>query len=146
MLDAADEFMHSWTYWTYKSFEDITTQNKATETFFNEDGSLQSAKVRALSRTYAPSVATAEPASVRVRFDSESSNFQLSYNASPGGGETTIYANEALRYPSGVNVTLQAGPGVALSWAKPSPNTIVVMHKDTGASDQRSVDVMVKKM
>ena len=30
----ADSLLQSWAYWTYKSFDDITTQNAGTETFF----------------------------------------------------------------------------------------------------------------
>jgi hypothetical protein len=32
--------MQSWTYWTYKSFDDITTQNALTESFFNASGTV----------------------------------------------------------------------------------------------------------
>jgi hypothetical protein len=42
---------------TFKSFHDITTQNPATETLYNADGSLQTIKVTALARTFAPAIA-----------------------------------------------------------------------------------------
>jgi endoglycosylceramidase len=59
----ADSFFQSWTYWTFKGFDDITTQNAATESFFNTDGSLQTAKVTALARTYAQTI-SGQPASM----------------------------------------------------------------------------------
>ena len=52
MLDQADDALQSWTYWTYKSFDDITTQNAQTESFFNGDGRLQMQKMHTLSRPY----------------------------------------------------------------------------------------------
>ena len=52
MLDHADSALQSWTYWTYKSFDDITTQNAQTESFFDEQGGLQLTKLRTLSRPY----------------------------------------------------------------------------------------------
>jgi len=39
--EGADESLQGWAYWTYKSFDDVTTQNQHTETFYNDDGSLQ---------------------------------------------------------------------------------------------------------
>lgn len=48
----ADELLQSWAYWTYKGYDDITTQNGDTETYFHEDGRLQSHKVRSLSKPY----------------------------------------------------------------------------------------------
>jgi len=57
VLDLADTRLLSTAYWSFKEYDDITTQNPATETLYNDDGTLQMLKLRALSRTYAPFVA-----------------------------------------------------------------------------------------
>ena len=45
--------MAGWAYWEYKPFHDITTSaGNRSEGFYNRDGSLQTKKVKALSRTY----------------------------------------------------------------------------------------------
>ena len=46
VTSAADEFLQSWFYWTYRSYGDITTQNPATETFFYPNGTLQRRRSR----------------------------------------------------------------------------------------------------
>ena len=55
--EGADAQLQGWIYWTFKHFGDVTTQNAATETFYDAAGNLQSNKVRALARAYAPIVA-----------------------------------------------------------------------------------------
>lgn len=73
---SADTPLQSWIYWTYKSFDDITTQNNGAESFFNTDGSLQTAKILALSRPYARSIG-GHP--TKMQFDPNSALFALSY-------------------------------------------------------------------
>jgi len=56
VLSEADVQLQSWAYWTYKSFDDITTANGHSETFFNFDPTspagrtVQTEKVRKLTR------------------------------------------------------------------------------------------------
>ena len=73
----------------YKSFDDITTQNPATETFFYDDGTLQTAKVKALARTYAPAIA-GDPTA--MNFDADSGSFELTFASRAAvTGDTTIF-------------------------------------------------------
>jgi len=45
-----------WAYWQFKEFKDLTTSAAdKSEGFYNKDGTLQTAKVKALSRTYVKS-------------------------------------------------------------------------------------------
>jgi len=83
--EGADRLLQSWAYWTYKSFDDVTTQNAATETLFQDPGvaaspggqnPLQLGKAKALARTFARAVAGTP---TRMSFDAESANFQLDY-------------------------------------------------------------------
>jgi len=42
-----------WAYWEFKNFEDLTTSaGTGSEGFYNQDGSLQDWKVKAMARTY----------------------------------------------------------------------------------------------
>jgi len=74
----ADSLLQGWAYWTYKSFDDVTTQNQHTETFFNEDGSLQLGKIKALARTYARAIAGKPTA---MSFDPSTAKFKLDFTA-----------------------------------------------------------------
>ena len=60
----------------YKSFDDVTTQNAATETLFGEDGSVQQGKAKALARTFARAVA-GRPSS--MSFDALTGHFALTF-------------------------------------------------------------------
>lgn len=85
MADKADELLQSWSYWTYKSFDDITTQNAATETFFTGAGGLQLAKLRTLSRPY-PQTVAGTPSS--LVYNKAEKMVQFAYTPSTGEGMT----------------------------------------------------------
>lgn len=116
MLDthmlSADKQLQSWTYWTYKGFDDITTQNVATETFFFPDGSLQMAKIRVLARPYAPVIAGLPTG---VEYNNYTAVLSVIYHSHTGAGTTTrVYTSADLHYPDGYNVYLS--PEEHLSW------------------------------
>ena len=53
VTEVSDRYLASWAYWEFKKFEDLTTSaGTGSEGFYNNDGSLQSWKVKALARTY----------------------------------------------------------------------------------------------
>ena len=120
---AADEALQGWAYWTYKSFDDVTTQNAHTETLFNADGSLQEAKARALARTYARAVAGRPLA---MSFDPHSAVFALRFIPAPAaaacgaaGGAAAAYATEVFvhldyYYPEGHEVAITGADGADL--------------------------------
>ena len=50
---AADKYLTSWAYWMYKSYNDhTTTAAEGQEGIFNDDGTIQNMKEKALTRTY----------------------------------------------------------------------------------------------
>lgn len=52
--DVADEHMLGWAYWQFKTYADLTTSaGTGSEGFWNQDGTLQDYKVKALARSYA---------------------------------------------------------------------------------------------
>ena len=73
----------------YKSFDDVTTQNAATETLFGEDGSVQLGKAKALARTFARAVA-GRPSS--MSFDALTGHFALTFQV-----EASVSGNTEVR-------------------------------------------------
>ena len=52
MCDVADEHLVGWAYWQFKYYEDLTTSaGTGSEGFYNQDGSLQEWKAKALARS-----------------------------------------------------------------------------------------------
>jgi endoglycosylceramidase len=105
----ADDALQSWSYWTYKSFDDVTTQNSHTETFFNEDGSYQVPKIKALSRTYAQAIAGKPSA---MSFDSSNGLFELTFQVSSASSSscgdiiTEIFMHMTFYYPNGWQISV----------------------------------------
>jgi endoglycosylceramidase len=53
VCDVADEHLVGWAYWQFKYYEDLTTSaGTGSEGFYNQDGSLQEWKAKALARSY----------------------------------------------------------------------------------------------
>jgi endoglycosylceramidase len=53
VTEIADEYLVGWAYWQFKTYGDLTTSaGTGSEGFYDPDGSLQTWKVKALSRTY----------------------------------------------------------------------------------------------
>lgn len=132
VLDLADTRLLSTAYWSFKEYHDITTQNPATETLYNDDGSLQTIKLRALSRTYAPFIA-ARPGTASMRFNATdpSSPFELSYTTGSGLGNTSteVFLNAELRYTQGVRYSLvPEGAGTVEYPAHGDPHRLRVDH------------------
>lgn len=139
--DLADSGLESWSYWSYKAFDDITTQNPATETLYNPDGSLQVDKLSALSRTYAQAIAGV-PSSISMAYNTTSYAFTLSYTINtalpPASQVTTIYLNEDLHYPRGFRAVVT--PPSAATVNQTERNYLSIMHA-AGASGALSVQI-----
>ena len=111
--ERAEAQFQGWAYWTYKSFDDITTQNPATETLWHANGTLQDGKVRELARTYAQAIAGAPTA---TRFNATSAAFSLSFASRAAiAGDTLVYLSTQYYYPRGFDVALSPAAGVAWS-------------------------------
>eukprot|EP00499_Haloplacidia_sp_CaronLabIsolate_P008816 CAMPEP_0196780524 /NCGR_PEP_ID=MMETSP1104-20130614/7941_1 /TAXON_ID=33652 /ORGANISM="Cafeteria sp., Strain Caron Lab Isolate" /LENGTH=527 /DNA_ID=CAMNT_0042150735 /DNA_START=6 /DNA_END=1589 /DNA_ORIENTATION=- len=153
MLDEAERRGQSWTYWTWKDFNDITTQNPATETLYNEDGSLQLVKLKALSRPYAPAVA-AQPGSVTSAFDTATGVYTLAYTINPAvTAPTDIFLASQFHYPNGANITI-APSEMGLASPDPQRASHVLIHHDgraveaarEGGSDALKIRITVSPL
>jgi len=142
--EGADKLFQGWSYWTYKSFDDITTQNAATETFFHEDGTLQTAKIKALARSYAPIIAGTP---VAMSFDSATSDFSLEYtvDAAVTNSTSEVFLHTGFYYPQGYQVSLTPETGVSWQATSVAGNwtTISVTHDTSSLSTGQSVTVSV---
>jgi len=124
-LTLADKEFQSWTYWQYKSYDDITTSGGYDESFYDAHGNLQLNKAQTLSRSFAPAIA-GTPKS--MSFDRKTKLFTLTYAFNPlTTGPTEIYINEAYHYSKGFVVSIMP-PNVA-SWKRVEKNRIAVFHK-----------------
>lgn len=73
VADACDTHLASWAYWEFKTYKDLTTSaGNRSEGFYNFDGSLQTGKVKSLSRTY---VQNAQGEISMMKFDSKTGDF-----------------------------------------------------------------------
>ena len=53
VTDICDDNLVGWAYWQFKNYADLTTSaGTGSEGFYNFDGTLQTKKVKALTRTY----------------------------------------------------------------------------------------------
>ena len=116
----ADENLLSWIYWQFKGYHDITTQTSVAEGLWFENGTLNTDKVKMLSRTYAQVGKLQVQQMMGIiqhkyqavagvydhqEFDPDTSDFQLVYHANIDIQQPTIiFLNEKLYYPNGYNI------------------------------------------
>jgi hypothetical protein len=100
---------------SFKGFNDITTADLSTESFYHPDSTLQSNKVKALSRTFAPVIA-GQPSA--MSFDPASAAFSLLYTTlSIAATVTQLYLPLAFHYPNGYDILVV--PAAAVSSVSP---------------------------
>mmetsp|Transcript_90663 Transcript_90663/g.207469 ORF Transcript_90663/g.207469 Transcript_90663/m.207469 type:complete len:522 (+) Transcript_90663:49-1614(+) len=102
LMNTADSKFQSWAYWSFKNFNDITTAEHA-DPLYDTDGSLETAKVKSLARTYAQAVAGTP---TTMTFNADTSLFQLQYTATVTEAPTEIYYSKEFYYPSGYSLTV----------------------------------------
>jgi hypothetical protein len=74
VADLTEHYNVGWAYWQFKTYEDLTTSaGNRSEGFYNNDGTLQKQKVKALSRTYVKQAAGTLQTS---KFSSNSGQFE----------------------------------------------------------------------
>jgi len=104
VTNLADNYLHSWSYWQLKYYDDFTTLDMPgnIESFYEVDGSLQMAKVSALTRTYAYATCGVP---VSQSFDPRTGQYDFVYNVSNqcNGKNTELYVSEDWHYATGFN-------------------------------------------
>lgn len=113
LLDASDAHLTSWAYWQYKKLGDLTTTaGTGSEGFYNEDGTLQDAKIASLVRPYLPySQGTLES----VNYDKITKVLKATFALDTTiMAPTVVYFNQEYTYISGISLSLVSSTGSVL--------------------------------
>jgi endoglycosylceramidase len=104
VTETADSYLVSWAYWMYKPFLDFTTScpdNK--EGVFNQDGSYQEFKYKALTRTY---VQAFQGKAIKMIYDKDQKILEVLFELDLSIEKPTeIYFNRVLNYPQGYEIS-----------------------------------------
>merc|ERR1719399_2780053 len=95
----ADQHIQSWSYWSFKYYQDLTTVSVGGgESFYLKNGTLDTAKVRALSRTYAQAIAGVPSTHL---FEPVTAKFTLVYDIMDSDPipDTIVFLNLEFHYP-----------------------------------------------
>ena len=105
VAQVADENLVGWAYWQFKTYADLTTSaGTGSEGFWNQDGTLQDYKVKALARSYLP-VTTGKLN--KMTFDVDTADFEADFIFSTKSrAYTTAYLNQEYWYDEGCQVTI----------------------------------------
>lgn len=114
VVDTCDDNLVGWAYWEFKKYQDITTSAGSTsEGFYENDGTLQAKKVKALARTY-PKATQGVPTS--IKFDKNTGNFNFKFIANSSIEEPTIiYKSDEYYYQNGYESSVFDVNGKAIS-------------------------------
>jgi len=117
--DQADKFIVGWAYWQFKFFEDLTTSaGTGSEGFYDNDGTLQAWKVKALSRSY---IMATQGEPTAMNFNSDTSAFAGAWTVNTDiKAPTVVYLNSEYWYPNGYTYTL------SVNGAKPASKQYTV--------------------
>jgi endoglycosylceramidase len=107
--DTADDNLVGWAYWQFKTYADLTTSaGTGSEGFWNQDGTLQDYKVKALARSYLP---LTQGRLSSMKFDTNTALLKavFTFSEAAGSSETSVYLNKEYWYPSGYDVYVANG-------------------------------------
>ena len=137
---AADKYLTSWAYWMYKAYHDHTTtapQNQ--EGIFNEDGTLQSYKEKALSRTY---IQYYQGVPLEIFFNDETNEFMAKFKYDGSIEEPSVlYLNKELNYNKGYQLDITDEKGNKIEEVSVEDNGNYINFKINRSKDE---DLTVK--
>ena len=102
---AADKYLISWAYWMYKTYNDhTTTAAEGQEGIFNDDGTIQNMKEKALSRTY---ILYYQGIPVEFNFNDNNKEFNAKFiYVKSIEKPSVIYINKDLYYKKGYKLKI----------------------------------------
>lgn len=114
--DSCDEHLAGWAYWQMKNFADLTTSaGTGSEGFYNNDGTLQDGKVKALARTY---LQATQGTLKNMKFYTSNRFFRAQFFVDTSITEpTNVYYNTEYWYTEGVDIRVFDQAGNTLSEA-----------------------------
>jgi len=96
--DVADENLVGWAYWQFKTYADLTTSaGTGSEGFWNQDGTLQDYKVKALARSYMPYT---QGILDEMKFNTDTAVFYAQFTFNSTAAESVAYLNQEYWYIS----------------------------------------------
>lgn len=113
LVDICDEHLAGWAYWQFKNYADLTTSaGTNSEGFYNNDGTLQDGKVKALTRAY---LLASQGVLLSMKFTDETSDFRASFIANTTISQPTVaYLNSQYWYPTGYTLQVSTIRGQVL--------------------------------
>jgi len=113
VAEACDEQLVGWAYWQFKYYEDLTTSaGTHSEGVYNHDGTLQTFKVKALSRSY---MQRTQGTPTKMHFDPDTSAFTFNYEVNCDIDFPSVgFFSEQFFYESGLTYTLTDSNGTEL--------------------------------
>lgn len=108
LVDSCDTHLAGWAYWQFKNYADLTTSaGTNSEGFYNNDGTLQEGKVKALTRTYLPAT---QGTLLSMKFLDETIDFLAAFTLdSTITDPSVLYLNAKYWYPTGYRLQLSVG-------------------------------------
>ena len=92
--DTCDEYQVGWAYWEYKKYKDLTTTaGQSSEGIYEDDGTLQVNKVKALARTYLKAI-QGTPKFMKFNADNGVYNAMFTYDATINGASILFKSTE----------------------------------------------------
>ncbi len=113
VTDTLDSHMVGWAYWQFKTYADLTTSaGTGSEGFYNNDGTLQDMKVKALARTYLPYTQGVLTNNI---FNSTTGDFVGSFVYDASIQEPTVlFKSDKYYYANGYTLTVTVEGGAEL--------------------------------
>ena len=110
---AADKYLTSWAYWMYKTYHDhTTTAAENEEGIFNDDGTIQNIKEKALSRTY---IQYYQGLPLEIFFNDDTNEFSAKFKYMASITEPSVlYFYKDLKYKDGYELNITDENGVKL--------------------------------
>jgi len=114
LTEACDDSLAGWAYWQFKKYGDLTTTAMTgNEGFYNEDGSLQQDKVKALTRTY---LQNTQGELLSLSFNSTTALFNASFQVDTSiAAPTVLYYSTEYWYSDGSVLEVETAAGQALT-------------------------------
>jgi len=137
LMNEAEQRLQSFSYWQFKFFEDLTSQNSL-ESLYDTNGQLELNKVSTLSRTYFRAVTGTLLFSY---FDPYGGRYTATFSLNTGiFTSSEIYLNEDIHYPNGFSVSIY--PPESVSWRKAAKN-ILLLTATNSAQNGQSIYVTI---
>jgi len=104
VAQVADENLAGWAYWQFKTYADLTTSaGTGSEGFYNNDGSLQEYKVKALGRPY---MMYTQGTLSKMKYDDDANTFHAEFTLAKASAENVAFLSQDYYFNCGIDYTV----------------------------------------